>query len=122
MGHKRSLKYTLKYLTTKRRQNVEPLWEGIKAIIIKTLISAQPQLSHTYRSCQPDDLENSLCFEVLGFDIMLDRECKPVLLEVNHSPSFGTDSPLDYKIKSELIHDTIKLLGLSVKRRNYYKQ
>jgi tubulin polyglutamylase TTLL6/13 len=122
VGHKRSLKFALKYLSAKRRQNNDQLWASIKSIIIKTLISAQPALSHTYRSCQPDDLENSLCFEILGFDIMLDNFCKPVLLEVNHSPSFGTDSPLDYKIKSELIHDTMKLLGLSVKRRNYYKQ
>ncbi len=94
----------------------------MKSIIIKTLISAQPSLSHTYRSCQPDDLENSLCFEILGFDIMLDNHCKPLILEVNHSPSFGTDSPLDHKIKSSLIQDTLKLLGLSVNRRNFYKQ
>jgi tubulin polyglutamylase TTLL6/13 len=102
--------------------NVDQLWSDMKSIIIKTLISAQPTLSHTYRSCQPDDLENSLCFEILGFDIMLDNQCKPIVLEVNHSPSFGTDSPLDHKIKSSLIHDTLKLLGLSVARRNFYKQ
>jgi tubulin polyglutamylase TTLL6/13 len=53
---------------------------------------------------------------------MLDADCKPVLLEVNHAPSFGTDSPLDYKIKSQLIFDTIRLLGMSVNRRNFYKQ
>ena len=53
---------------------------------------------------------------------MLDNQCKPLILEVNHSPSFGTDSPLDHKIKSALIHDTLKLLGLSVARRNFYKQ
>jgi len=53
---------------------------------------------------------------------MLDNQCKPLVLEVNHSPSFGTDSPLDHKIKSALIHDTLKLLGLSVNRRNFYKQ
>lgn len=122
VGHKRSLKFALKYLSQKRRQDSDQLWASIKSIIIKTLLSAQPCLSHNYRSCQPDDLENSLCFEILGFDIMLDRFCKPILLEVNHSPSFSTDSPLDYKIKSELIHDTIKLLGLSTRRKNYYKQ
>ena len=63
-----------------------------------------------------------MCFEVLGFDIMLDSKCRPILLEVNHSPSFTTDSPLDHKIKSELIHDTIKLLGLSSNRKFHYKQ
>lgn len=30
---------------------------------------------------------------------MLDINFKPYLLEVNHAPSFGTDSPLDEKIK-----------------------
>ena len=44
---------------------------------------------------------------------MLDRHCKPYLLEVNHSPSFSTDSPLDYKVKYELVKDTLRLLGLS---------
>jgi len=35
------------------------------------------------------------CFEIFGFDIMLDQELKVWLLEVNHTPSFHTDSPLD---------------------------
>ena len=48
---------------------------------------------------------------------MLDHTLKPQLLEVNQSPSFTTDSPLDYKIKKALISDTIKLLNLSIKRK-----
>jgi len=52
---------------------------------------------------------------------MIDHKCRPILLEVNHSPSFSTDSPLDYKIKNELIRDTIRLLGLSTKRKTFYK-
>ena len=48
---------------------------------------------------------------------MLDHKLKPQLLEVNQSPSFTTDSPLDYKIKKELITDTIRLLNLSIKRK-----
>ena len=122
VGHKRSLKYTLRYLKQVKGEDVEGLWEGIKDIIIKTLIAGLPSLNHIYRSCQPDDLENSLCFEILGFDIMIDHKCRPILLEVNHSPSFSTDSPLDYKIKNELIRDTIRLLGLSTKRKTFYKQ
>ena len=61
-------------------------------------------------------------FHILGFDIMLDHKCKPYLLEVNHSPSFSTDSPLDDTVKSELIKDTIRLLGLSKQRKNLYKR
>lgn len=54
-----------------------------------------------------------MCFEILGFDIILDEKLKPWILEVNHSPSFSTDTPLDFKIKKNLITDTIKLLNLS---------
>ena len=49
---------------------------------------AQPHVHHLYRSCQPDDIENSLCFQILGFDIMIDHKLKPQLIEVNQMPSF----------------------------------
>jgi tubulin polyglutamylase TTLL6/13 len=42
--------------------DVKRLMEEIKAIIVKTLIIGQPYLSHLYRSCQPDDLDGSMCF------------------------------------------------------------
>lgn len=56
-----------------------------------------------------------MCFEILGFDIILDENLKPWLLEVNHTPSFSTDSDLDYKIKFNLIKDSLKLVN--VKRK-----
>ena len=59
-----------------------------------------------------------MCFQILGFDIMLDEKLKPWLLEVNQSPSFGDDTPLDTKIKSNLIADTFKLLHLTKDNRN----
>ena len=62
-----------------------------------------------------------MCFHILGFDIMLDAKAKPYLLEVNHSPSFSTDSPLDEKVKGDLIRDTIQMLGLTKKRKQIYK-
>ena len=40
-----------------------------------------------------------MCFEIFGFDIIIDSELKPWLLEVNHTPSFTADTPLDIKIK-----------------------
>ncbi len=43
---------------------------------------------------------------------MLDSELKPWLLEVNLSPSLATDSPLDMKIKSNLLSDTFNLIGV----------
>lgn len=54
-------------------------------------------------------------------DIIIDHKLKPWLLEVNHLSSFGTDSPLDKKIKFDLIWDTFALLNLSVKRKKKTK-
>jgi tubulin polyglutamylase TTLL6/13 len=51
--------------------------------VLKTLLSVQPKLSQTYRSSKPDDQENSMCFQILGFDVMIDETYKPWLLEVN---------------------------------------
>ena len=89
----------------------------IEDICVKTAISVQPALSHAYRTCQADDLENSMCFQILGVDIMIDQKLKPWLIEVNHLSSFGTDSPLDKRVKFDLIWDTFTLLNMSIKRK-----
>lgn len=89
----------------------------IKDIIVKTLIPIQQDLAHNYRTCQPSDLENQMAFEILGFDIILNKKGKPFLLEVNHAPSFATDSPLDYAVKKQLFVDTFKFLNLSIERK-----
>lgn len=73
-------------------------------------------------SCWPHDFENSSCFEILGFDIMLDHKLWPWLLEVNHSPSFNTDSDLDKDVKNTVIGDTVKLLNLTSDRKEQYKK
>lgn len=91
--------------------------DDIEDIAVKTVLSATPALQHAYKSCQSDDLENSMCFQILGLDIMFDSKLKPYIIEVNHLSSFGTDSPLDKKIKFDLIWDTFHLLNLSVKRK-----
>ena len=97
-GHKRSLNAILKILY-EQGADADRVMDEIKDIIVKTLIVGQPYMSHIYRSCQPDDYDNSMCFQILGFDIMIDKYFKPWLIEVNQSPSFATDSPLDYEVK-----------------------
>ena len=116
IGHKRSLTSTMKYLQ-ENGVDTEKLWKDIQEIIIKTICCIQPILAHYYNSCQPEDLSSSMCFEILGFDIMIDSNYVPYLLEVNHTPSFSTDSPLDWEIKKKLITDTLKILKISPKNR-----
>lgn len=60
-GHKRSLTSVLNMLK-ERGHDVDLLWKQIKDIIIKTFCSAQPVLAHHYKSCQPDNYSNNMCF------------------------------------------------------------
>ena len=52
------------------------------------------------------------CFELYGFDILIDSDLKPWLIEVNLSPSLNCEAPIDMKIKSALICDLLNLVGL----------
>ena len=121
VGSKRSLKFVMRYVKKQFNADTTKLMAQIKDLTIKTILSAQPHLSQNYKNYQIDDYENSLAFEILGFDIMLDQQCKPILLEINHAPSFATDSPIDEKIKGQVIYDTINMLGLNQKRKKNYK-
>ncbi|XP_054069863.1 tubulin polyglutamylase TTLL13 isoform X4 [Rissa tridactyla] len=111
VGSKRKLS-TLNAWMMDNSYNTTKLWEDIEDIIIKTLISAHPVVKHNYQSCFPNHTTGCACFEILGFDILLDRKLKPWLLEVNHSPSFTTDSHLDCEVKDALLCDTIKLINV----------
>lgn len=120
-GHKRSWEAVHQHLR-KEGHDVETLLQEIEDLIIKTLIAVQPSLSHFYHSCQPDDVENAMCFEVLGFDVILDHKLQPWLLEVNHAPSFATESELDRVVKSEVLKDTFTLLNLCPEARRQKKR
>eukprot|EP00826_Nyctotherus_ovalis_P036335 TRINITY_DN3211_c0_g6_i1.p1 TRINITY_DN3211_c0_g6~~TRINITY_DN3211_c0_g6_i1.p1 ORF type:complete len:541 (-),score=167.27 TRINITY_DN3211_c0_g6_i1:3-1625(-) len=122
VGHKRSLASIWKYIDDHGGDS-RSLRRKIKRCIVKTLCAVQPQLSRCLRSCQPSNLGNDVCFEILGFDVLLDHKMKPWLLEVNHSPSFSVDTPFDNKVKTELIADTVRLLHLLPERRlDYWKK
>lgn len=53
---------------------------------------------------------------------MLDENLDPFLIEVNHAPSFATESNLDLKLKRKLLQDTFRLLNMSVKKKLRYKK
>lgn len=110
-GSKRKLTTLMTWLEN-NKYNTAKLWEDIEDVIIKTLISAHPILKHNYRTCFPNHIAGSACFEILGFDILVDKKLKPWLLEVNHSPSFTTDSRLDREVKDALLYDTLNLINL----------
>ena len=49
-------------------------------------------------------------FELLGFDVLIDAQLRPWLLEVNASPSLEGGSALDAELKSGLLRDVVHIL------------
>ncbi|XP_064608777.1 tubulin polyglutamylase ttll6-like isoform X3 [Liolophura sinensis] len=115
-GSKRRITTINSYLK-KKGYDLDKMWGDIDDVIIKTLISAHSILKHNYRTCFPNHIKGSACFEILGLDIILDKKLKPYVLEVNHSPSFTTDAELDREIKGTLIFDTLNLVNFGACER-----
>jgi tubulin polyglutamylase TTLL5 len=49
---------------------------------------------------------------LFGFDVPIDQNCNPWLLEVNLWPSLNIDAPIDLKRKGEMIADFFTLIGI----------
>uniref|UniRef100_A0A8C5HGH2 Tubulin tyrosine ligase-like family, member 7 n=1 Tax=Gouania willdenowi TaxID=441366 RepID=A0A8C5HGH2_GOUWI len=124
-GSKRSISWFTEFLRT-NDYDVAKFWGDVSELVVKTLIVAEPHVLHAYRMCRPGQPpgSDSVCFEVLGFDIILDRKLKPWLLEINRAPSFGTDQKIDYDVKKGVLLNALKLLNirLSDKKRDLAQQ
>ena len=78
-GHKRSLTSIYNYLEA-IGIDVNKIKQKIDDLIIKTLIVGQPMIAHTYGLAQADNSANDCCFQILGFDILINEEQEPLLL------------------------------------------
>src|SRR5258706_9842271 len=85
------------------------LWSRIYDVLLKTLICGE---HHVAQAMKKNGTFRTNCFEIFGFDVLIDSDLKPWLLEVNLSPSLATDSPLDHTIKSNLITDAFNIVGV----------
>ncbi|KAL7305881.1 hypothetical protein TKK_0001889 [Trichogramma kaykai] len=79
------------------------LWQKIACIVTLTVLSQATGIP-----------KSPNCFEFFGFDILIDENLKPWLLEVNVSPALGNDCEVDCEVKKPLLHDLFDLLGLPV--------
>ncbi|XP_010306161.2 putative tubulin polyglutamylase TTLL2 [Balearica regulorum gibbericeps] len=75
------------------------LWQKINNIVILTLLAVAPLPVA------------SNCFELFGFDILIDDKFKPWLLEVNYNPALCLDCSIDDTVKRKLLHDIVELLN-----------
>ncbi|UJR26634.1 hypothetical protein I4U23_007952 [Adineta vaga] len=112
-GHKWSLKALWAYLKT-RNVDVADVIERIKDLVIKTIISADPFVNVLTKA---NVRRKYSVHELFGFDVILDEQCKPYIVEVNISPSLHSNSPLDINVKGSMICDLLNLSGFMIPDR-----
>ncbi|XP_017655428.1 tubulin polyglutamylase TTLL5 isoform X1 [Nannospalax galili] len=106
-GNKWSMSAMLRYLKQEGKDTAA-LMAHVEDLIIKTVISAELAIATACKTFVP---HRSSCFELYGFDVLIDNTLKPWLLEVNLSPSLACDAPLDLKIKASMISDMFTVVG-----------
>ncbi|XP_067586086.1 tubulin polyglutamylase TTLL5 isoform X12 [Pseudorca crassidens] len=106
-GNKWSMSAMLRYLKQEGKDTTA-LMAHVEDLIIKTIISAELAIATACKTFVP---HRSSCFELYGFDVLIDSTLKPWLLEVNLSPSLACDAPLDLKIKASMISDMFTVVG-----------
>ncbi|KAI8620013.1 tubulin-tyrosine ligase family-domain-containing protein [Chytriomyces sp. MP71] len=90
------------YLTTKHgTQAVNTLFTDMEALVVRSLLSVQKVMIH-----------DKHCFELYGYDILIDSDLKPWLLEVNASPSLTAETQFDYDLKYQMLNDAFDVLDL----------
>ncbi|XP_037927671.1 probable tubulin polyglutamylase TTLL1 [Teleopsis dalmanni] len=99
-GGKWSLKNLILYLEGTRGKRVtDKLSDDISWLIVHTMQSVAALMSN-----------DKHCFELYGFDIIIDNNLKPWLIEVNASPSLTPTTASDRILKQKLIDDVISVV------------
>ncbi|CAM9642720.1 unnamed protein product [Chrysoparadoxa australica] len=75
------------------------LFEQIDSLII-----------HSIRAVQNVMISDRHCFEVYGYDVIIDDALKPWLVEVNASPSLSATTESDRIMKMNLLRDTFAIV------------
>ncbi|CAE8707912.1 unnamed protein product, partial [Polarella glacialis] len=80
-----------------------------KAASDKLAADMEAVIVHSLKAVQGCMINDKHCFEMYGFDILIDQSLKPWLLEVNASPSLSTTTEDDRLLKLRLINDTLNI-------------
>jgi len=83
--------------------------QDVEEVVIKTIILGYDKMK---QDCQ--GLNSSYnCYKLLGFDIMLDENLKPWVLEVNTDPWLFAD-PVDVNLKSSMVAEMFNIVGFHI--------
>jgi tubulin polyglutamylase TTLL9 len=91
-----------RYLRTKHgNAPVDEMLDQLYSLILTSLRAVQSRMA-----------VDRHCFEIYGYDVLIDKDLKPWLIEVNASASLTADTPTDYQLKVAMLEDAFHVLDL----------
>jgi len=108
------LRCDIKYLLSKLESeghNSTQLWENINDLVVKSIAAAERKmLGEVVMLTQTNRTRRAYPWEMTGYDILIDKNMKPYLLEINNTPSMSPHTVIENKIKQSLLHDLLDVV------------
>lgn len=92
----------------KQGVNTEKLWKEIDRVIALTMIASSSFIAQRAGIVCPNP-GYPRCFQVLGFDILLDTNWKPWIMEVNYRPSLEFGTMDEKNLKVAMLKDVMRI-------------
>lgn len=80
---------------------VNKLFSDMESIVIHSLLAVQRVM-----------INDRHCFELYGYDVMIDTDYVPWLIEVNASPSLTANTTADYDMKFGMLDDVLSIIDI----------
>jgi len=80
---------------------IDELFLAIERLVVRSLLAVQHVM-----------IADKHCFELYGYDVLVDDDLKPWLIEINASPSLSANTKDDYHLKTNMLHDVLDVLDL----------
>lgn len=87
----------------------ERIWNDIHKLIACSIIPAEDYIQPWVARKVP---YRNNCFEILGYDVLVDETGKPWLLEINHTPSLSPHTELENGIKKDMLRELMDLVDI----------
>jgi len=118
-GLRSDLQWVFSWLRDQFNADTDKLWYEIKQLIAKTFLSAEKSFQFSAKKVIPKRLN---WFGLVGFDVLIDTDMKPWLLEVNRTPALGPHTQLENDIKSSMLRDLFKLVDITNSQKTQLSQ
>lgn len=88
--------------------DIDKLWKKIDNTLVLSIISAYAFLEKAERRECPD-VGYPRCFQIIGCDVLLDKQLNPYVLEINYRPSLKCNTTRSHDLKLKMLQDALKI-------------